>query len=65
MFFLHFILFRSRDISWQLLPAPTFMHLMLTTGKMMILVRFNLCRAHIFGRMAKRGFAVRIFHGAR
>jgi hypothetical protein len=41
------------------------MHPMLTTGKMMIVVRFNLCCVHIFGRTAKRGFAVRIFHGAR
>jgi hypothetical protein len=36
-----------------------------TTGKTMIAVRFNLCRAHIFRRTAKRSFAVRIFHGAR
>jgi hypothetical protein len=36
-----------------------------TTGKMMIAVRFDLCRAYIFGRTAKRSFAVRIFHGAR
>jgi hypothetical protein len=31
----------------------------------MIALRFNLCRAHIFGRTAKRSFAVRVFHGAR
>jgi hypothetical protein len=31
----------------------------------MIAVRSNLSRAQIFGRTAKRGFAVRIFHGAR
>jgi hypothetical protein len=37
----------------------------ITTGKMVIAVRFDLCRAHIFGRTAKRSFAVRIFHGAR
>jgi hypothetical protein len=36
-----------------------------TTGKTMIAVRFDLCRAHIFGRTAKRSFIVRIFHGAR
>jgi hypothetical protein len=29
----------------------------ITTGKTMIAVRFHLCRAHIFGRTAKRSFA--------
>jgi hypothetical protein len=33
----------------------------ITAGKTMIAVRLNLCRAHIFGRTAKR----RIFHGTR
>jgi hypothetical protein len=31
----------------------------------MIAVRSDLCRAHIFERMAKRSFAMCIFHGAR
>jgi hypothetical protein len=43
----------------------SYMLSIITTGKTMIAVRFDLCRAHIFGRTAKRSFAVRIFHGAR